>query len=463
MTDAAQLAGRLPADIVSFDEPDLQLHALDMSPVALIARRRGFVRGPDAVVRPRSTAEVSEVLRAAQAEGVPVVPWGGGSGVCNGIAPEGGIVLDLRGLKRVLEVDETSLTVTVEAGISGPELVQALADKGYTLGHEPQSLGISTVGGWIATRASGQLSAGYGGIEDLLVGLVAVLPDGRVATTRTSPRRSTGPEVADLMIGSEGTLGVVAQATLRIRPLGAARANTCCAFETMAVGIEAVRRLAQSDLKPLLARLYDPDDTALFWRNQTEPPVGAVLLLSFEGTLALERADLAAEVMSDGTSLPDEVIDYWWAHRNDAVDDYAQVMAGDGILGPHALVDTMEISALWTAIPRCYRALKDGLSEVADIATCHLSHAYADGACLYFVLASACSDDDAALATHERWWDVGMTRALEAGASISHHHGVGRLKAGWLPQETGAWWSVLKSIKDQLDPKGIMNPGALGL
>ncbi|MFN2526877.1 MAG: FAD-binding oxidoreductase [Actinomycetota bacterium] len=463
MTSAAEVVGLLPAEIVSLQPDDRAAHARDMSAAALLERRRGHQpAGPEVVVRPRSVDDVAAVVRAAQSAGVPVVPRGGGSGVSGGVVADEGIVLDLREMNRVLDIDESSLTVTVEAGISGPELAGELARNGYTLGHEPQSLSVSTVGGWIATRACGQLSAGYGGIEDLLVGLEAVLPDGRIVSARPTTRRSTGPELADLMIGAEGTLGVVTRATLRIRRMPEERVDMCFRFESMEQGLDDARVLAQTDLRPVLLRLYDRDDAALFWLSYPDPPGGPILLASFEGSFAEQRAERAAELVG-GQELSRDVVAYWRAHRNDALESYLQLMAGQGPLGAHALVDTMEVSAVWKDIPTAYAELKGALGSVADIAACHLSHVYPEGACLYFVLASACADESAAQTTYARWWEVGMGKALEVGAAISHHHGVGRLKARWLPAEIGGWWDVLRAVKKELDPKGIMNPGALGL
>jgi alkyldihydroxyacetonephosphate synthase len=145
------------------------------------------------------------------------------------------------------------------------------------------------------------------------------------------------------------------------------------------------------------------------------------------------------------------------------VDEYARMMAGDGILGPHALVDTMEVAGTWTILRDLYHRMRDALSPLADHVGCHLSHVYPDGACLYFTLASACSDDDHAQRTDEAWWEAGMSACLGSGGTISHHHGIGRLKARWLPDELGGWWEVLRAVKSVLDPNRIMNPGALGL
>ncbi len=417
---------------------------------------------PRCVVRPHTTEQVAQILEWADRTRTPVVPYGGGSGVSEGVVAGGAVVVELRALNEIIDFDEKSRLVRTQTGVLGPDLTKALKSWGQTLGHEPQSLRISTVGGWIATRASGQLSARYGGIENMVAGLEAVVPGGRVLRSKTKPRSATGPDVASLMIGSEGTLGIVTEATLRVSPLPTEAADRCVRFQHMADGVAACRKLAQSELRPLLVRLYDPEDSAIFLRNHPHETPGTLLLLSFSGPGAGRRADAAVE-LSSGIPGDNDLVAHWWEHRNDAVDELMTLMAGEGILGPHALVDTIEVSGTWSDLRAIYHSMKEGLGNVADIAACHLSHVYPDGGCLYFTLASACDDDAAAAETLERWWDTGMTACLAAGGSISHHHGIGRRKARWMRAELGEWWELLAAVKKAFDPNGIMNPGALGL
>ncbi|HWL64805.1 MAG TPA: FAD-binding oxidoreductase, partial [Actinomycetota bacterium] len=388
--------------------------------------------------------------------------YGGGSGVCEGIVARDYLVIELRALEEIVAFDETSRLVTVQAGVLGPDLSKALASWGFMLGHEPQSVAISTVGGWVATRASGQLSARYGGIERIVAGLEAVLPDGRVVRTKPTPRRSAGPDIASLMLGSEGTLGIVTEVTLRVTPLPAERVDRCVRFQHMADAVGACRRLAQSDLRPTLVRLYDREDATLFLRSFPDETPDPILLMSFDGRDAKGRADEAVD-LSGGSLGDDALVGHWWEHRNDAVDEFRHVMSGEGILGPHALVDTMEVTGTWSALRELYHAMKEALGREADLVGCHLSHVYPDGSCLYFTLASACDSDEQALSRLERWWEVGMETCIANGGSISHHHGIGRRKARWLPDELDGWWQVLRSVKAAVDPNGIMNPGALGL
>ena len=458
----AGLTDLLGPDRVSTDASDLDHHGGDWSASALLGLRTGDRARPDCIVRPENVEEVSSVLSWASATGTPVVPFGGGSGVSEGIVPEGCVVVDLGGMWRIGDIDTKSRTVLVEAGATGPQLAEALAAQGYMVGHEPQSIEISTVGGWVATRACGQLSARYGGIEDRICGLEAVLPDGRIVRSKINPRRSTGPDIASLMLGSEGTLGIVTAVALRIVPIPESRSDRCLRFEHMADGVASTRALAQSGLEPTMVRLYDAEDAALFLRNHPDAAPGPLLIMSFDGRAAAERADEATRLMGGSQDDP-ALVAHWWEHRNDAVDLYRELMSGEGLLGPHAIVDTMEVSGTWSGLRTLYHSIKEALSAEADLVACHVSHIYPDGACLYFTMGSACDDDGTAAKKHHVWWETGLNTCIEAGGSISHHHGVGRLKADWMEAEWQGWWDVLRAVKSTLDPKGIMNPGALGL
>jgi alkyldihydroxyacetonephosphate synthase len=434
-----------------------------MSTQALISKRAGTTEVAAAcVVRPRSTEQVAAILRWANDTHTNVVPYGGGSGVCRAVVATDGIVVDTRAMCEIIDFDEKSRLVRVEAGVQGPDLRKALESWGYTLGHEPQSIKISTVGGWIATRASGQLSVRYGGVEDMVAGMEAVLPGGKLVRSKASPRKSTGPDVAQLMIGSEGTLGIVTEVMLRVHPIPAPLAHACVRFDHISDGVAACRRIVQSSLAPVLMRLYDKEDAALLLRRFDDPDTRPVLLLTFDGEDGASRAQQAAEI-SNGALDDDALVAYWWDHRNDAVDEFQILMAGQGVLGPHALVDTMEVSATWTRLRDLYHTMKDALTPLADFVGCHLSHAYPDGACLYFTMAATCPDDESARERHDQWWRTGMETCLAAGGSISHHHGIGRMKAAWLEREMGGWMDVLRAVKRAVDPNGIMNPGALGL
>ena len=462
MSAADELETLLGRDTVSVEEEDLATHARDWSAGALLARRRDEVGAPTCVVRPRDAAAIEELLRWAHRTKTPVVPFGGGSGVCRHIEADDMVVVDLSRISGVVDLDERARVVRVRAGTNGGQLQSALAENGLMLGHQPQSIDISTVGGWVATRACGQMSAGYGGIDDAVVALDAVLPTGSTIRVDHSPRSSRGPEFTSLMIGSEGAFGIVTEATLRVYPIPEERRGVALRFDHMADGVAACRKLAQSTLHPAVVRLYDREDAALFLRNHPDEEVAPLLILSFDGEQAGHRAERAVQ-LTGGRRGEGALVEHWWAHRNDAVGEYRRLMDGEGLLGPHAIVDTMEVSASWSRLRDLYHSMKERLSKEADICACHLSHVYPDGACLYFTLASAAEDDNVAAATHLAWWQEGMQTCIAARGSISHHHGIGRLKAEWLWRELGGWQDMRRAIKHHFDPHNIMNPGVLGL
>jgi alkyldihydroxyacetonephosphate synthase len=460
---AAALRALIGNSRVSDDEPDLEAHSRDWSPAALLARRAGSPPElPLAVVRPTSTEEVSKLMAWATQNSVPVVAYGAGSDVVRGIEPRGCVVIDMGEMWQIRDLDGKSRVVVAEAGVTGPQLAEALEAQGFTLGHEPQSHDISTVGGWVATKACGQLSSRYGGIENLVVGIEAVLADGTVVESRVVPRRSAGPDVTSLMIGSEGTLGIITAVALKISPSPGPRSNLCLRFDHMTDGVKAARAIAQEDLRPTMLRLYDEQDAMLFLRSHPEEPQGPLMLVSFDGAHAAQRIERAT-LLAGGQPGNEALVQHWWDHRNDAVTEFRKVMQGEGLLGPHGIVDTIEVSASWTRLRNVYHSIKDALSPHADLVGCHLSHVYPTGACLYFTIGAVTSSDDEAKQRLETWWGEAMTNCLREGGSISHHHGIGRTKASWLPEELGGWFTVLKSVKQALDPNNILNPGALGL
>ena len=457
----------LPDGAVSTDPEDLGAHAYDWWPLALLRFRRGETMTlPSAVVRPSSTEEVATVLRWAQETRTAVVPFGGGSGVSGGAeAVAGAIALDTRSMDRVLAVDPQALTVTAQTGIMGRALEEHLAGLGLTLGHFPQSIDISTLGGWISARSAGQKSARYGRLEDMILGLEAVLPGGRVVRTRPVPATAAGPDLARLFVGSEGTLGVVTEATIAIRPAPSAVAHGAYAFDSFAVGLDAVRRVAREELRPAVMRLYDETDVGIAFRDSPDRPDGALLILRFEGDDLADAEEQAIRKIvagAGGRDLGPALAERWWEHRNDAVATFRHIMLNE-MLGPVAAADTMEIAGLWP-VDALYASVRDALGAHADVVGCHASHVYPQGTCLYYTFVFVGSTDEGALeARYRAAWNAAAAAALGAGATVTHHHGVGLLKAEWLREELGEGFEVLRAIKRTLDPSGIMNPGKLGL
>ncbi len=466
-TDVDALRELLPDGAVSTDAADLAAHAHDWWTLALLRERRGDqVTLPAAVVRPGSTEEVSAVLRWAQETRTPVVPFGGGSGVSGGVeAIAGAIALDTRRMNRVLAVDRAALTVTAQAGIGGGELENDLAGRGLTLGHFPQSIDISTLGGWVAARSAGQKSARYGRLEEMIVALEVVLPGGAIVRTRPAPASAAGPDIARVFIGSEGTLGVITEATLAVRPAPRAIAHGAYAFASFPDGLDAIRKVAQEELHPAVMRLYDENDVGIAFRDAPDRPEGPLLVLRFEGDVIAAPEESAIRELIEtngGKDLGPALAERWWAHRNDAVQTFRRIML-DGMLGPAAAVDTMEVAGMWPATD-LYERVRAALGAHAEVVGCHASHPYPQGTCLYFTFVFVGAKDDQALeARYRAAWADAADATLAAGGTVTHHHGVGVLKAPWLPQELGEGFEVLRAIKRALDPAGIMNPGKLGL
>jgi alkyldihydroxyacetonephosphate synthase len=460
------LLSRLPADTISTNPKILTERATDSWTLDLLRRVRGDeLAEPAAVVFPARTEDVATALAWATETGTAVIPRGAGSGVCGGAqARAGAVILDLSRMDRIGDVDLVSQTVTAQAGVRGDRLEAALAAKGLTTGHYPQSIAISTVGGWIAASSAGQASTGFGAIEDILLGLTAVLPTGEIVRCRAVPRSAAGPDLRRLLIGSEGTLAVVIEATLacRTRPAGWRwLAAGFPDFETMAATLRAVRRAGTG---VAVLRGYDETD-AQFNFGALDHPGGCVGLAGFPvGPAGLEDriAAAAALLTRTGTELGARYGEHWEQHRNDAVQTYTQVMGPERAFGAGAIVDTMEVAGLWSVVPRLHEEIKGALAPFTELVGCHLSHLYPSGSSLYFTFLINGTDEHDAEAKYRQAWDQAAACCAGAGGTITHHHGVGRLKAPYLTQELGPEGvAMLDRIRTALDPAGIMNPGGL--
>jgi alkyldihydroxyacetonephosphate synthase len=463
LTDLRQA---VPAGRVSIETEELDRYVADTYWKAVAARAAGAPLGrPDVVVKPQSDGEVAAVVRLANHHQVPVVPWGGGSGTQGASIPtHGGIVLDLTGMDRILEIDEQSMTVTAEAGVNGKRLETELNQRGLMLPHYPASAEFATVGGYVAARGSGVLSTRYGKIEDLVVSLRVVTPTGEIVDTLPVPRHAVGPDIAPLFIGSEGSLGVITRARLQIAPLPAARHFEVVSFPTVEDGVEAVRKSLQSGLRPSVVRLYDEVAT----RITLSPVVGSELpgvatVICFEGdagVVAAERSSMLKLARAHkGEVLDGGLGEVWWNHRYDF---YAPPHAPE----LPAVWGTIDVVATYDRLLPTYHALQEAVAKPYAARglrlRSHLSHWYPWGAMIYgrFVLPDGGPD---AVTLHDRIWKDGVTAALGAGAVINDHHGVGLKLAPYMQAQHGAGLDVLRRIKVALDPSGVMNPGKLGL
>lgn len=460
---AAALAGLLGPDRVQTDPENLARCSQDWWPLRLVQRVVGAeLPGPACVVRPRSADEVSRALAWLYEHGVPVIPFGGGSGVQGGVQPvEGAVALDVGALDQVLGLDAVNLTVTAQAGLVLGKLEAWLGERGYTTGHQPQSVDYAQLGGLVATRSAGQFSTRYGNIEEMLVGLEAALPDGRVVRIRDLPRRSAGPDLRHLWLGSEGVFGVITEVTLKVWPKPAARWLQAYAVDGMRPGLEIIRRFMREGWRPAVVRLHDEIEAQRMFpgaTGETEP----ILLLLSEGPSAYVEAEGAAV---DGFAraggarpLGAGPVERWLEVRND-VHDF------DKYINMGIIVDTIEVAAGWSAIAEIYEQTTARLrAEVPELVVVsgHSSHSYPQGTNLYFIIGAAPTRDPAEV---ERvyWsvWKPVMETTLALGGTISHHHGIGKLRTGWLPAELGTAYPLLKMLKAGLDPRGLMNPGTL--
>ncbi len=485
-TARSALVAAVGEEHVLLGDADRVHHSAGKSYPDLVRLRAGSApEPPDAVVVPGDHEDVVAVLAVCAEHRLAAIPFGGGTSVVGGVEGRRGrghrasIAIDLARLSFVRDVDPVSQLATIGAGTTGPDAERLLGAHGLTLGHFPQSFEFSTVGGWVATRSAGQASTGYGRIEDLVVGLRAATPAGDVVT-QPLPATAAGPEVGRLMIGSEGTLGVITEATLRVRPRPTVTRDEMWVLPDLRSGVTVLRELEQAGIAPAIARLSDEEesrmhlamapDSAALRLGQTYLRLrgrarGCTLLLGFEGTAASVAADRARTRRTvrrhGGVGLGTRPGAAWRTGRFHA--PYLR----DELLAHGVLVDTLETATTWGGLLDLYRAVGSALRRsLASRGTppavmCHVSHIYPTGASLYFTF----------LARQEvgrelDQWRAAKTAATDAivaaGGTITHHHAVGRDHAPWLAAEVGdSGVALLRAAKAALDPDGLLNPGKL--
>ncbi|HMG54035.1 MAG TPA: FAD-binding oxidoreductase [Kofleriaceae bacterium] len=521
---------------VSLRPIDLETYARDMWPRMLLAHREGRPPPalPYAIVWPEHVREVAAVVKLAREQRIPIVPYGGGSGVCGGAVPLlGGITIDTKRMQQVRAVHGAELICDVEAGLSGERFEREMARRGYTFGHFPSSIYCSTVGGWLATRAAGQLSTKYGKVEDRCAGLTVVTGRGEVIETDGPSRALRGPSWTQLVLGSEGTLGVITSARLRLSPAPQLRVFRGFEVDSIAAGVTAIRRVLQKGLRPAVVRLYDEIDTLLSSRGHAEepapdpvvigprPPVATGALPAWPGPpadepdglfarlvdlakgvhlrrgamnaalgqsqlvnrlmgavaekvarrgcrliIGLEGARIRTEVEAALTFHELEVAgardrgeDPGWAwlrHR------YAVSYKMSPVFRDGAFVDTMEVASSWERLMDLYHSVRAAIGRHA-LVMAHFSHAYPDGCSIYFTFVGTAPDSVAAERLYDAIWRDGLDATTQVGGTISHHHGVGLLKAPFMAAEHREAMAIFEAAKAALDPDGIMNPGKMGL
>ncbi|MBS1120745.1 MAG: linked oxidase domain protein [Deltaproteobacteria bacterium] len=524
---------------VSVRAVDLDTYSRDMWPRLLIAYREGHKspHRPHAIVWPEHVREVVAIVKLAREHRIPIVPYGGGSGVCGGAVPLfGGITIDTKRMQQLRSVSADELICDVEAGLSGERFERDLARRGYTFGHFPSSIYCSTVGGWLATRAAGQLSTKYGKVEDRVTGLTVVTGRGEIIETDGPNRALRGPSWTQLIVGSEGTLGLITSARLRVSPAPQLRVFRGFEIDDVAAGAEAIRRVLQRGLRPAVVRLYDELDTLMnsFGSHDepTEgpeghdlhgpvPPVesgalpawpaaqpqradgvvdrlialakgkglrhnvmhaalghsqlvnklfGAVaekvarrgcrMIVGLEGSrirTEVEAALTFSELEAAGARDKGEDPGWAWLRHRYAVSYRMSPMFRDG-----AFVDTMEVASSWERLMDLYHAVRAAIGQHA-VVMAHFSHAYADGCSIYFTFAGTAPDAASAERLYDAIWRDGLEATTRVGATISHHHGVGLLKAPYMLGEHREAMALFEAAKASLDPDGIFNPGKMGL
>ncbi|HOD07864.1 MAG TPA: FAD-binding oxidoreductase [Myxococcota bacterium] len=481
----------------------------DMWPRGTISRVTGDFGGaqPAMVVWPVTVNHVIDIVRLCRREKVPFVPVAAGSGVIGGANPvQGGVMIDMKRMNRLVSVDPVSMLATVEAGMNGMHLEEALNEKGYTLGHFPSSIMCSTAGGWAACRSAGQYSSKFGKIEDMIVSMEVVLPDGTVTEVDSFPAQRPPVDFSQLIIGSEGTLGIIVSLRLRVAATPVSRRFSGFKFARMEQGLDAMREIMQADVRPTMMRLYDPLDTlinslsskkkhagsggsappargilaglqgdighmvsgpmlgkvlehpAMVFNLMDAMPLPSMLVMGFEGTesetrTALVRANELALAVG-GTALGPEPGEAWYRKR------YAVSWKLPKTFSQGAFAETIEVAGVWKDVAAIYHAVHSALKKRVAIMA-HFSHAYEEGCAVYFTLAGKAPAGERSLALYDWAVQTALEKAMTAGATVSHHHGVGLMKSSFLGWEWKGGARAFGAIRDVVDPDRLLNPGKL--
>ncbi len=416
----------------------------------------------DIIVWPKNTEEISEVVKYANKENIPIIPYGEGSGVVGGAIPiKGGIILDMKHINDI-EIDEVNNTATIGTGLNGANIERYLDEHGYRMGHIPQSIRASTLGGYIAHRAAGQFSGKYGKMEDILKSLEVVLPTGEIMKSKTYPRASVGPIVDKIFLGSEGTLGVVTHATCRIWPKPEKQAKISYCFSEMQDCLDAIRETYQTQINPAVVRIYDKLETKRHFGATVKESKDKIMVVFVCEAPNSKLVDLEEEVIREkcekfnGLNTGEGPVDHWF--------DTRFTVKESSEFGPYGLVfDTIEVACMWDEGNELYEKVCEEIMKVpgALMASGHASHFYPTGVCWYFTFGAMPREDQGPLKTYNKCWDAAVKATLSVGGTISHHHGIGVNRTRWMKLEHGEEINLMRKIKQALDPNNIMNPGKL--
>lgn len=458
---AGQLSARLGAEKIRRDEQSLIATSHDTWP--LMTKLQKLDQHPnkaDILVKAVSEADIVAVLDVANPAGIPVTVRALASSVTGQPLPsKGGIVLDVTGLPASYSINETNMTVTATCSHNGGALEDLLNASGWTMGHSPQSLYRSTVGGWLATLATGQFSSLYGGIEDLVVGYDIILATGEKVSLKANPRAAMGPDLRQVFLGSEGTLGIITSVTLKVFPIQEAETLATYAVPTVRDGLDIMRRIKASGLRPFLIRFYDTEEARHAMQDKGfQSPVLFVGSRGLVGMVGAEQAALRKIIEAfGGSDIGRRGVDGWMARRYD-FSTVEELLATRG-----GFAETIEIAHNWDSIHDLWEELKASLDPLADEVLSHFSHIYDQGTSMYVILLGKAESDELAVERLREIWRVSMEVCLRRGAELSHHHGGGLARSPYSRRSLGDAHLILRKLKAALDPNAILNPGKLGL
>ncbi len=417
---------------------------------------------PDAICWPTSEDQIVEIIKRANQYLVPITPMGSASGVVGAALPVyGGLIVDIKRLDKILEINDQNLTVTCQTGINGANIERLLNEKGYTMGQIPQSVRTSTVAGYIAMKAAGQFSGKYGKMEDMILSLRAVLPTGEVIESKNYPRSSTGPQFDRILVGSEGTLGIVTQATMKIWPLPEKRGLVSYAFDRIQDSLEAIRLIHRHQINPAVIRIYDHIETSRHFGDVKEAKKRVMVVFVCEGPTDL--VDLEVKVTNEmcqknhGIACGENPVQHWFETR-------FNVKESSKYTPLDVIFDTIEMAAMWDHAYDIYESVIAEMRKVPGlmVASGHASHFYPQGVCWYFTFGGVPETEGKFPEFHQAVWDAAMQGCLKVQGTISHHHGIGILRSKWMEKEwTGPDMELARRIKRVVDPNNIMNPGKL--
>lgn len=441
---------------------DLLAYTKDTTLLTLNWTIKGKIAGlPDFITWPETVEQISEILKLANKEKIPIVPFAEGSGVVGGAIPiRGGIIVDMKQFNKVIEINDKNLTVTAETGINGMNLERYLNAKGYTCGHIPQSIYTSSLGGWIAYRAAGQFSTKYGKIEDIILGMELVLPQGQIINFKPIVRAATGPQLDKLFIGNEGTLGVIIKATLKIWPLPEKRALISYAFPTIEDSFDATREILREHIFPAVIRIYDKFETERHFEEIEQAKNKVMVVFVCEGNKKL--VDLEESITREkcekfhGINCGEPPVQHWFETRFRVTETSS--------MPPYKIVfDTIEIASSWMNAPKIYHTVIESMNKVIGnlMITAHVSHFYPNGVGIYFSFGGVPPKEKSDLEFYQECWDTVIRAVLDGGGSIAHHHGIGINRSHWMDEEWGNSMKVMRDIKKLLDPNNILNPGKI--